>query len=263
MSEISRERLMAHADGQLSLPERERLEAELAEHPDAAGELTQLRRQIDAIRTLYGPVLTEPVPERLDIDRLSARRTARRQRFWSMAAAAIIVLGVGIGTGWMLRASLAGPTAAERLIASAVSAHTVYAGENRHAVEVPGSDSAHLTSWLSSRLDTQLALPDLSAWDLTFLGGRLLPAPDSPGGRAAQLMYEDRDGERLTLYVTPAGAPGPGYQLASLGLDTALYWADDVLTCTITAPYAADRVRAIARSVFGQLSPRAPLYSPS
>ncbi len=163
----------------------------------------------------------------------------------------------------MLRDLAATPGPADRLIASAVSAHTVYVGENRHSVEVPGADSAHLTNWLSARLQTNLAMPDLTASGLTFLGGRLLPAPEVPGGRAAQLMYEDAAGERLTLYVTPAlTVETPSYQLASLGIDTALYWADSTLTCTITAPYDAEKLEPIARSVFAQLSPLPAVYSP-
>lgn len=263
MSEITRDQMQAYADGQLDPAERRRLEAALDGRPEIAAEIAQIQRQSDAIRTLYGPVASEPVPNRLDISRLARAGRARRMRLGAAVAATFAMVAIGMAGGWLLRDRLGDAGPADRLIASAVSAHTVFAAEGRHAVEVEGTDSAHLSQWLSSRLETRLAMPDLSASGLSFLGGRLLPAPESPGGRAAQLMYQDEGGERLTLYITPAAAPdAPRYQLASLGLDTALYWADDLLTCTITAPYDADRLETIARSVFAQLSPRDSGYSP-
>lgn len=256
MSEITRDSLMAMADGQLAPTEQQDLQRRLADRPDAAAELAQMQRQSDAIRALYGPIASEPLPSRLDVSQIAGANRKRKNRFWTNAIAATVIAGLGVGAGWMLRDFTSTPGPADRLIADAVSAHTVYVGENRHSVEVPGDDSAHLATWLSARLDTSLAMPDLTASGLVFLGGRLLPAPDVPGGRAAQLMYEDAAGERLTLYVTPAlKVDAPTYQIASLGLDTALYWADDTLTCTITAPYGADRLAEIARSVFAQLSP--------
>lgn len=256
MSEITRDQLMAYADGALSADERAAMDAWLAERPDTSAEIAQMQRQSDAIRTLYAPITAEPVPQRLSVAHLARQQDKRRSRFWMSAAAAVFLIGIGLGAGWLLRGQMDTSGIADRLIADAVSAHTVYVLENRHAVEVNGADSEHLSSWLSNRLQTTLAMPDLSASGLTFLGGRLLPAPDVPGGRAAQLMYEDTAGARLTLYVTPSPGPNtPSYELANLGLDTALFWSDAVISCTITAPYPAEKLQAIARSVFSQLNP--------
>jgi anti-sigma factor RsiW len=257
MSQPDRDRLMAYVDGQLSASERAEIEAWLTATPDAAAEVALLERQSDAMRALYGPIAAETVPDRLSVAGIArAQRTRRGQRLIA-AAAALVLLVLGLGGGWLLRGQLDTPNAADRLIADAVSAHTVFVSENRHAVEVGSDDTEHLTNWLSNRLDTSLAMPDLTADGLQFLGGRLLPAPEVPGGRAAQLMYEDASGNRLTLYVTPAPATElPPYEVASLGLDTALFWADAAITCTITAPYSPDQLREVARNVFAQLNPR-------
>jgi anti-sigma factor RsiW len=252
MSELDRDTLMAYLDDQLDADMRARVEAD----PGAMAELALLQRQADAIRTLYAPAGAEPVPSRLDPHRLALK--AQRRRWRSVAQAAVIVatLAIGIAAGWLLRPATDAPALYDRLIADAVSAHTVYVAENRHAVEVAGGDAEHLSSWLSNRLDTALAMPDLSAEGLTFLGGRLLPAPAVPGGRAAQLMYEDAAGARTTLYITPAqGVGGPDYETVSFGSDTALYWQNAVFTCTIVGPRSGDALRAIAAEVFGQLSP--------
>ena len=256
MSEVTRDKLMAYVDGQLDPRERAQVESWLAANPDAEAEASLMQRQADAIRTLYGPIAAEPVPARLSVETLARAHEKAKGHIWRNLVAAIVLVALGLGGGWYLRGAASSPNIADRLIAQAVSAHTVYVLENRHAVEVAGAESEHLSTWLSNRLQTNLAMPDLSAAGLTFLGGRLLPAPEVPGGRAAQLMYEDAAGARLTLYVTPSPGPDtPEYELASLGADTALFWADDVISCTITAPYPAEKLQAIARTVFSELNP--------
>jgi anti-sigma factor RsiW len=256
MSEITRDTLMAFVDGQLAPASRAEVEAHLATNPDAAVEVAALRRQSDAIRTLYEPAAAEAVPPRLDPHRLALAAGRRQWRNIAQAALIVGVLGIGIAIGWLVRPGSETPELHDRLIADAVSAHTVYVAENRHAVEVGGDDAEHLSTWLSNRLDTTLAMPDLSVQGLTFLGGRLLPAPAIPGGRAAQLMYEDAAGERLTLYITPSGGvEGPSYEAVSLGSDQALYWANAVFTCTIVGSRTPEQLQAIANAVAAQLSP--------
>ena len=93
MSEITRDTLMAYLDGQLDETTRAEVEAHLAANPDAALELSQLHRQSDAIRTLYGPAAAEPVPSRLDPHRLAL---ARSRRTWQVASRAAMIVGVTI-----------------------------------------------------------------------------------------------------------------------------------------------------------------------
>lgn len=263
MSEITRDMVMAFLDGQLDEPARRHVASWLDANPDARSELGQLQRQSDAIRTLYGPVISEPVPARLSPRRMAAGQARRRWQTLSRAAMIAGLLGIGMAAGWLLRPAIEAPAPYERLIADAVSAHNVYVAESRHAVEVPGDEAEHLSSWLSSRLDTALVMPDLSEAGLAFLGGRLLPAPALPGGRAAQLMYEDAAGQRATLYITPAiGADGPELETLRLGGDNVLYWASLIVTCTIVGPQSPEALRALAALAFSQLTPSAtvPLY---
>ena len=252
MSTPDRDRLMAYIDNELDPAVRAAVEADAA----AMIEIAALQRQADAIRTLFAPAAAEPVPARLDPHRLALVRNRQRVQAVGRAAMIVAVLGVGIAAGWMLRPSGEAPALYDRLIANAVSAHTVYVAEQRHAVEVSGSESEHLSNWLSNRLASKLAMPDLSAEGLSFLGGRLLPAPEVAGGRAAQLMYEDAAGERLTLYITPSnGVGGPALDTVRFGVDTAVYWADDIFTCTLVGPQPPEAMQAVLTSVAAQLSP--------
>ena len=64
-----------------------------------------------------------------------------------------------------------------------------------------GASEAHLLPWLSRRVGTTLRAPDLGAFDLKLLGGRLLPGRSGP---AALFMYESANGERFTIYCSQA-----------------------------------------------------------
>ncbi|ODT66167.1 MAG: hypothetical protein ABS75_28540 [Pelagibacterium sp. SCN 63-23] len=257
MSQINRDLLMEYVDGQLDAATREAFEAQLAGNAEAEAEIAALRRQGDAIRTLYAPAGAEAVPRRLDPHRLALIGQRRRWRTLGRAAMILIILGIGVAAGWLLRPGAGAPLVYDRLIADAVSAHNVYVAENRHAVEVAGNDSEHLQTWLSNRLETDLTMPDLSNAGFAFLGGRLLPAPALSGGRAAQLMYEGADGARVTLYITPAsGVDGPDYETVRFGPDSALYWANAQVTCTIVGAGTPETMQALARNVFSQLSPQ-------
>jgi anti-sigma factor RsiW len=261
VSEITRDMLMAYGDGQLDAAQRAAVEAHLAANTEAAAEVARLARQSDAIRTLFAPAGAEPVPARLRAGRIAAEARRTRWRSLQQAAMIILLLGMGVATGWLLKPGSERPQLYDQLIADAVSAHTVYVGENRHAVEVAGTDSEHLSSWLSNRLATTLAMPDLSAQGLAFLGGRLLPAPAIPGGRAAQLMYENAAGERLTLYITPSsGIDGPDYEAVDFGTDKALYWSNALITCTIVGEAPSEQLQAVAKAVFSQLAPGGRVY---
>ncbi|MFD1943730.1 anti-sigma factor family protein [Paradevosia shaoguanensis] len=254
---ITDDTLQAYADGRLDADGRAAVEAHLEAHPDLAAELALWQRQRDAIKTLYDPVAGEPVPARLNPHRLAAERSARAASWPRMAAAAVVLIGLGLGAGWFARDLLQPEeTPGQLLIASAVNAHALYVNENRHAVEVAAADKGHLTTWLSNRLNHQLNAPDLSEQGFLLVGGRLLP-PDvyRNTGPAAQLMYENATKDRLTVYVTAAlPDKSKAYQFETVnGLD-AFYWANDTITCTVVGDLPQEQMQTVARLVYRQLT---------
>lgn len=83
-------------------------------------------------------------------------------------------------------------------------AHTVYAPEVCHPVEVTAAEQTHLVHWLSKRLGRTLKVPNLSAQGYELVGGRLLPGDT---GARAQFMFQNGAGTRLTLYLGAMQAP--------------------------------------------------------
>src|SRR3546814_20015463 len=104
------------------------------------------------------------------------------------------------------------------------------------------ADEKHLLAWLSRRLDRPLNAPSLQEHGYSLLGGRLLPGPSGP---AAQFMYEDASGQRLTLYITaantPAGAKGQTKAQAIQALhevsgQSNYYWVDQGMGYALSGP---------------------------
>lgn len=253
--------LHAYVDGQLPPERRAEIAAWLALNPHKAAEVVQWQRQNEAITTLFGGTAAEPVPLRLSPHRLAAaRRRGLAETLPRLAAAAIVTLGIGIGLGWAGH-GLFNPSPDEdaQLIAGAVAAHDLYVKENRHAVEVAAADSAHLVTWLSNRVARPITLPDLASDGFSLVGGRLLPASYGPDENrpAAQLMYENKDAERITIYITAADeGEKPAYEFSRSGDVEAFYWNNDQITCTVVGSLADEQMKSVSKKVYQQLTLR-------
>lgn len=191
--------LHAYVDGQLSQEHRIEVERYLETHPEERGQVLSYRALNEALQMRYLAIADEPVPERL------RRQIPIPARFRiggiGRIAAAMAWLMIGAMLGAVLQNRLAPPGAVgveADLIRPAAFAHAVYTPERRHAVDVTADQEEHLVDWLSRRLHTQIRAPNLSGIGYHLVGGRLLP---STNRMAAQFMYEDAGGERITLYV--------------------------------------------------------------
>lgn len=243
--------LQAHIDGQLDPERRAVVEAHLAAHPEIAAELAPLSAQNEAIQALFGGIADEPVPARLDPHRIADERRGRGRRWLITAAAACVVFAAGAGLGWYGNTVSSRPAdRAQELVVAALSAHSVFAAESRHAVEVAAADQTHLVTWLSNRIGEPLVAPDLSAHGFSLVGGRLLPFQDS---RAAQLMYQDETGRRITLYITAGSQTPPEVDFASAGDLRTYYWMSDAISCAMVGELGRDELKEVATSAWRQL----------
>lgn len=244
--------LHAYADGALDAPARVAVEAYLAENPAAAAEVEDWKRQNETLRTLYGHIAAEPVPPHLNVYRVERESRIRTIRWSRMAVAAIILLSAGTAAGWYGRGSFASATPTQvALVDEAIEAHRIYSGEVAHPVEVWAGEKDHLQAWLSKRLDRTLAVPDLRIAGLTLVGGRLLPAA---GGPAAQFMYEDDTGRRVTLYIIPVQERREtSFRYATLDRLEAFFWTDEMISCALVGDLPRARLQEIATQAYKQL----------
>jgi anti-sigma factor RsiW len=259
-SPVTEDEIHAYVDGELPAERREAVEAWLAKHPDDAAGIAAWRAQADAIRARYSSIVNEPVPARLALDRIT-----RKRRSWVAIAAAATVAAFVVGgtVGWMARgASAAAPSEMETFASEAISAHRLYIGEVRHPIEVKAEEN-HLLPWLSRRVGTALRAPDLTAFDLRLLGGRLLPGVNSP---AALFMYESGSGERVTIYVSKTTEGRTSFRYKIADKFGALRWSEGGYGWVVSGPDDKPRLKNIATTLYEQLDPRpaaAPAAPPS
>ena len=245
-----------HAYVDRLLPETRAAEVEswLALHPDKAAEIALWLRQNEALTALFPPVAADLIPQRLKPRQLAARPRGLTLNWPQLAAAAVVVLAIGAGAGWALR-EYDRPPESDSLIALAVTAHSLYVKENRHAVEVAASDRDHLVSWLSNRVERPITPPDLVAEGFNLIGGRLLPGDydDVDSGPTAQLMYENSANDRVTVYIT-AALPNEGnaYQFETRENLDAFYWSNDRITCTVVGSLPDAEMKAVAKKIYTQ-----------
>jgi anti-sigma factor RsiW len=248
---VTEDELHAYVDGELPADRQAAVEAWLASHPDDAARVAAWRAQIDAIRTRYGAAASEPIPARLDLDRLS-----RSGRSWRVlaAAAALGIFVLGAASGWFIRgATSAGPSGFETFTLDAIDAHKLYAVEVRHPVEVPANEAAHLVQWLSKRVGYDLRAPDLTHLGLKLVGGRLLPGPT---GAAAFFMYENASGERFTIYTARSNSPDSAMRYNVSGKCSAFYWVDGDVAYVVSGQADREQLSKVATAAYEQFDPR-------
>lgn len=252
---ITEDMLHAYVDDQLSPKDAARVEDHLAATPDAAELVASWQIQNQQLEALFPRGEAEARVARLDIPQ---DIPDRHRPMVPLALTAALCLGLGLAGGWIAHdraappAALA-PTALQALDLRARQAHLVYAPEVLHPVEVAATDEAHLVAWLSNRLGAPLSAPDLSAVGLVLMGGRLLPSGEDA---AAQLMYQDASGERVTVFLT-AGAPGvlANFRFSDPAEGTAvasISWEDDRFRYAVVGALPRDDLMAVATELYRQ-----------
>jgi len=245
--------LNAYLDGELESSARAEVEAWLATHPDDDARVAGWRRQKDALAELSAEVLNAAIPPSLS-RAVTRRRPAARS--WMRAAAAVLLVVAGTAGGWYGHGALLQPSAVASadgdFVRNALGAHVVFAPEQRHPVEVwANKEEAHLVQWLSRRLGHEVKPPPLASAGYHLVGGRLI-ADD--GGPAAQYMYEDGKGRRITLYVRRSMDHGTtAFRFAEERKLSAFYWIDGPLAYAIIGEMPRDELLTLARVVHGEL----------
>jgi anti-sigma factor RsiW len=237
--------LGAYVDGELRETERAQVAARLAHDEQARACVGAWRAQKAALQALCGPADHEP----------SAFIVLRPRHTWPRRfALAACWLLTAAGVGWFSAsltthvASTAPPSAFAR---RADIAYAVYTPEARHPVEVAATDEAHMIAWLSKRLDRHLFAPSLEEYGYTLVGGRLLPGDEA--SPAAQFMYQNQAGTRLTLYITRASADEATVRVLRAGDRRTLYWVAQRTAYALSGTIPEPKLRAIAVDVCSEL----------
>lgn len=254
---VSDEDLLDYAAAVLTPEGMSAMAARVAHDPAAQATLLEWKRQDAALDALYQPVALEPVPDRLaNVIRRAEAEDAMspaerpKTRLW-LAAATVAALAIGSAGGWFVRDLSVPAVEARTLAADAMRAYATYVVEVAHPVEVTVSDADHLNAWVSKRLGHETRPPDFSAAGFTLMGGRIVP---SDHGAAALYMYDNAEGQRITLYIAPLGSSNTtAFQFAEDGTTQSFYWMDKDLSYAVVGTVPRDVLRAIALAAYDQL----------
>ncbi|PIW25981.1 MAG: hypothetical protein COW30_17345 [Rhodospirillales bacterium CG15_BIG_FIL_POST_REV_8_21_14_020_66_15] len=246
---FTEDELQAWVDRHLDATRSAEVEAWLDANPDAAKRWRAYRRDMDVLHGVFDPVLAEPVQDRLN-------PAAIRARTWrplaARAAAAVLLVALGAAGGWLARGDgLGRDEAAQTLPKDAVLAHRVFVAEVRHPVEVAADQEVHLVAWLSKRLGRSIKAPHLTGQGFELMGGRLLAAA---GGPAAQLMYQNSEGRRLTLYVRGTGGGDTAFRIQRANGVSAFYWIDRGMGYALIGDLERGRLLDAANAVYRELT---------
>ena len=242
--------LHAYVDGLLPAARRVEVEAYLAAHADDALRAREWREQNQALRDLYDPVLAEPLPARVR-QRVLLSRVRPALRY--VAVMGWLALG-GVG-GWYLHDYNTASTADTIAFAHrAAIAHIVYSPEVRHPVEVGADQEAHLVAWLSKRLGGSVKVPHLATLGYQLVGGRLLPGNQGP---VAQFMFQEGNGQRLTLYVRIGAGDSKetAFRYAQERGVSVFYWIDGRFGYALSGEIDKAALLRVAKVVYQQLNP--------
>ena len=249
--------LHAYADGLLAPSRRADVDAHLAATPEDAERIASWKRINEDLHTAFDGELSRAVPLAWT---QKPRRTAwQAWREWqatrvAACVAAVLLLAGGGALGWYGRdmVTTGQAAAAPPIVYYAARAHDTFAQEVRHAVEVPADQEDHLVRWLSNRMGAPVKAPNLAPIGYKLMGGRLLPSGHT---LAAQFMYEDNSGARLTLYVKSGmtGHQESKFRYQEDGGVLVCYWTEGAFGYALAGRVPRENLWKVAQTVYNQI----------
>ncbi|MHB8915264.1 MAG: anti-sigma factor family protein [Thiobacillus sp.] len=259
-TDIPQDELMAFVDGVLDAERVHYIEQLMRKDEALLAVVVALQAQQQALRAGLDPVLDEPIPLRL----LQAGKTSRFS--FQRIAAGMVWMAIGLTIGalssgyyvsqhappWLAQTNRA--TDLPGFVRQASVAYAVFAPEVRHPVEVGSGDAKGLNTWLSKRLQRPIQAPDLSEAGFTLMGGRLLPGETNKP--AAQFMYEDSQGQRITVYLRGMAEPTTetAFRYTEQGSVNTFYWVEGDWGYALSGELSRKQLSQIAQRIHAHLS---------
>lgn len=246
MQKPNDETLIAYLDGELDAGLRSDVESWLESDAELRERVAALAASAEALRSVFEPVLHEPVPERLlaaargipatEVVDFAAAQKARAPRpllarQWVRWAAAAGVAGllIGGGVGYFAGGDTTTQTAANAVAANWLDNIAGYhkllinAGADDQAlVDVP-PDASDAARKGVQKLPADFKLPNLKPWGLNFQGARYLVIGGQP---ATQLFYttDNKALGPLTVVIGATNQPDLAPTFDRRGDLNMLYW---------------------------------------
>lgn len=257
---ITDSELNALVDGELDAARQAEIEAWLAENPDTAQRVARYRAQNAGMHALYDDIMHEDIPPKI----ASAFETRRNGvPHWAAMAAAIALFVVGAAGGWIVRGE-AGPDAAQQVAAAPpidtqelmVRASMAHVVSHEDELRSPKSGGrAAVGDYLADRMGEPVRVPSLESFGYRLVGSRVLPDTSGP---AAQFVFSDEAGKKVSLYVRGEQANGVDITYALADDLSMFYWNDSdrsyAMVTRVDDEQGREALLTAAKAVHGQLN---------
>ncbi len=248
--------LHAYVDGELCEADGRLVEEYLQTHPEAMALVESIQKQNRLLKTGFDPVLDEEIPDFL-LEAVTDGNTndkKKTKRWFAPYRVASLVLPLVLGgiLGWGLKPieteKMSLTTETMSFVKQARLAHVMYTPEKLHPVDVTSKHEKHLVAWISKRLGIDIETPDLTGQGFKLVGGRLLPNETGP---SAQFMYENSQGQRLTLYVNKNyNKEETAFEFFEDGDIASFYWVDKSLVYALTGDLNRQQLLDISHHIY-------------
>jgi anti-sigma factor RsiW len=251
--------LQAYIDGNLDPEAMAEMEARLAGEDDLRMTADALSNDMQLIRDAAEAMDTGPVSLRTAaLEKALAQRLPLRR--WQVVAAGPATRQIAAGIalfamGWGGN-MLMGPAANAYpdYVQEGLGAHQVFAHDSSHPVEFQPDATTVALDWMSQKLKHKINSPALDALGLELIGTRLSGTREGP---LAQFIYQDKNGNRLSLVVMPhpEGMPEADLKLASLDQNRVGYWRGNTLDYAVIAETSDVQIENVASEISRSVAP--------
>jgi len=240
--------LLAYADGLLDMdPGRKaEVEAYLQKHPKEAARGRDYAEQNDEIRRLYGSILAEPVPERLQaiLENHPRRLVGHVTR---AALAASLLLAAGFTGWWIGKSGQPDPWQVQDFVAQALTTYLQPSPASDSIPDLALQGANQPFNWLSQQITMPLQPPDLTPQGFTLIDKHLMTAN---GPQTAQVTYAASGGRRLSLFLrTRWQEEAPQFHFAENEGVTMVYWLDGPLVYALVGHLDRQEMFAVVQAV--------------
>lgn len=240
--------LQAFIDNELDSVRHAEIEILIRNNPELQLKAREYMQINQGLKDLFQHHLNEKTPEKLtEIIKIQSSNN-----ILSQVASLFIAVIIGLVLGWYSRGEIQTQKTVQpltqQIIQDAFSYHAVYTPEIKHPVEVSSEHEEHLVKWLSKRLKTPVKAPDFSFAGFELLGGRLLSSDSNP---AAQFMYENSQGQRLTLFTRQKrdNENQTEFRYARKNNMNGFYWTDNNLSFVILSEISKNKIYELVTKV--------------
>ncbi|WP_420349198.1 anti-sigma factor family protein [Pelagibius sp.] len=271
---VSEEDLQAYVDGLLPAADRARVEAYLARRPDESERLAAYRKQNIGLHGLFDSggsdsgssdsgrgedfgdlppqmaMLAQQLDDRLQV---AAPRRSYAKQFRSLAAALAVMITAG-GAGWLTYDQFFRPS--DPLVAftrQAAEAHARLAERQLAGMAASETSGRQVVTWLSEQPEgAPLRVPDLESLGFQLIAERVTPT--ASGQRAAQLLYQDEDGHRISLFMRAGRSnANTSFTFAREGEASQFFWRSGSFAYSLIGMMEQKRLLEIAEVISEEL----------